>query len=110
MSKKLLVFLAGVTLLLLALVTYSGPASAGVTDNADPGIVAQDGGDCTACHNDTSIITGKAQAWEESMHGMGTSYVRGASSSCAGCHSGGGFCAGVLYGDGVGNELARLRC
>jgi hypothetical protein len=32
------------------------------------------------------------------MHGMGESYVRGTSSSCVGCHSGGGFSAMVAAG------------
>jgi hypothetical protein len=32
------------------------------------------------------------------MHGSGDSYVRGTSSSCAGCHSGGGFSERVAAG------------
>ncbi|MFC2177066.1 hypothetical protein ACFLRH_01470 [Actinomycetota bacterium] len=46
---------------------------------------------CTECHNDTSIITGKKAAWEESLHSTGEAFVRGESGSCAGCHSGGAF-------------------
>ena len=53
---------------------------------------------CTECHTDTSLITGKKTAWEESHHGSGEAYVRGTSSSCAGCHSGGGFSARVAAG------------
>jgi hypothetical protein len=26
---------------------------------------------CTQCHNDTTLITGKKAAWEESLHGTG---------------------------------------
>ena len=53
---------------------------------------------CAECHTDTSLITGKKTAWEESHHGSGEAYVRGASASCAGCHSGGGFSARVAAG------------
>ncbi len=54
--------------------------------------------DCMACHNDTTVITGKQTGWSESMHGTGESYGRGTSASCAGCHSGGGFSAMVAAG------------
>jgi hypothetical protein len=53
---------------------------------------------CTECHNDTSLITGKKTAWEESTHGSGGAYVRGRSSSCAGCHSGGTFSERIAAG------------
>jgi len=53
---------------------------------------------CTECHTDTSLITGKHTAWEESLHGSGEAYVRGGSSSCAGCHSGGAFSERVAAG------------
>jgi len=46
---------------------------------------------CTECHNDTTLITGKKAAWEESIHGTGEAFVRGTSAGCAGCHSGGAF-------------------
>jgi hypothetical protein len=46
---------------------------------------------CTECHNDTSIITGKQQAWSESIHGSGEAFVRGTTARCAGCHSGSAF-------------------
>jgi hypothetical protein len=55
---------------------------------------------CTECHTDTSLITGKKTAWEESHHGTGEAYLRGTSASCAGCHSGGGFSARVAAGLG----------
>jgi hypothetical protein len=53
---------------------------------------------CTACHNDTTLITGKKTAWSTSVHGTGTAYLRGTSADCAGCHSGGGFSAMVAAG------------
>jgi hypothetical protein len=90
MSKKLFVLFAGAILLMLALVAYSGSADAGV-DNPASITVHQADGTCTTCHNDTSLITGKQTAWSASVHGMNTSYLRGTSAGCAGCHSGGGF-------------------
>ncbi len=73
----------------------AGPAGPAGADGADADL-----GDlsCAECHNDTTLITGKQTAWADSMHGMGGAYVRGASSSCAGCHSGGGFTAMVAAG------------
>ena len=53
---------------------------------------------CTECHTDTTLLTGKATAWSESLHGTGEAYGRGTSASCAGCHSGGGFSAMVAAG------------
>jgi hypothetical protein len=53
---------------------------------------------CTECHNDSSIITGKKASWEESLHSTGEAFVRGESSGCAGCHSGGAFSAMVAAG------------
>ncbi len=53
---------------------------------------------CTECHTDSSLITGKKTAWSESTHGSGEAYLRGSSSSCAGCHSGGGFSARIAAG------------
>jgi hypothetical protein len=53
---------------------------------------------CTECHNDSSIITGKKAAWEESLHSTGEAFVRGESGGCAGCHSGGGFSAMIAAG------------
>jgi hypothetical protein len=58
---------------------------------------------CTECHNDTTLIEGKAAAWGESLHGTGEAFVRGTSASCAGCHSGGGFSAMVAAGGNPGS-------
>jgi hypothetical protein len=57
---------------------------------------------CTECHNDTTLIIGKETAWEETLHGTGEVYVRGASASCVGCHSGGGFSAMIAAGSNPG--------
>jgi hypothetical protein len=53
---------------------------------------------CTECHDDTTLIAGKAAAWGESLHGTGEAFVRGTSAGCAGCHSGGAFSAMVAAG------------
>jgi len=44
---------------------------------------------CAECHNSSPLITSKVAAWAKSVHGTGTAYARGTSTSCAGCHSGG---------------------
>jgi hypothetical protein len=55
--------------------------------------------DCAVCHNDSDqIVFAKSVQWETSGHGEGTSYVRGTSASCAGCHAGGGFTAMIAGG------------
>ena len=47
---------------------------------------------CSECHNDTAIITGKRQAWAESIHGSGEAAAyAGGREGCAGCHSGSKF-------------------
>jgi hypothetical protein len=54
---------------------------------------------CTECHNDTSIITGKRAAWEESLHGSGAAFIEeGPRNTCAGCHSGATFSAMIASG------------
>lgn len=53
---------------------------------------------CTQCHNDTTLIDGKATAWGDSVHGTGTAYARGTSADCAGCHSGGAFSERIAAG------------
>jgi cytochrome c551/c552 len=75
-----------------------GPAGpAGLQGPAGPAPMATDLS-CTECHNDSTLITGKHTAWSESLHGTGGAYLRGTSSSCAGCHSGGGFSARIAAG------------
>lgn len=53
---------------------------------------------CTECHNDTTQIAGKEAALSLSLHGTGTSFVRGTSPDCAGCHSGGAFSERIVAG------------
>ena len=79
----------------------AGPAGpAGAVGPAGPAGAAGAIADitCAECHNDTTLITGKETAWSESKHGTGEAYVRGTSSDCAGCHSGGGFSAMIAAG------------
>jgi hypothetical protein len=54
--------------------------------------------DCMACHNDTTVITGKKAAISMAVHGTGEAFGRGTRSSCAGCHSGGAFSKMVAEG------------
>jgi hypothetical protein len=61
---------------------------------------------CTECHNETNVVSGKWNQWAESAHGMGESYVRGTSSSCAGCHSGNAFADMIAAGLSP-NEVAE---
>jgi hypothetical protein len=53
---------------------------------------------CADCHDSSNLITGKTTQWAESRHGMGTSYARGTSASCAGCHSGNAFAERLAMG------------
>ena len=54
---------------------------------------------CTECHNDTSLITSKEAAWEESLHGSGVAFLEeGPRNTCAGCHSGATFSTMVAAG------------
>jgi formate-dependent nitrite reductase cytochrome c552 subunit len=103
MTRKLF-FVLGIALLLIAaaLIAYdhSAPGVVSAQDvAAGPAVtVGQDGGDCTACHNDSALLTGPMTAWSTSAHGTNTSYLRGTSAGCAGCHSGSGFSAMVAAG------------
>ncbi len=103
MTRKLL-FVVGIALLLVAatLIAFDHGTPRTVSAQevaAGPAVtVGQTAGDCTACHNDTTLITGKVTAWSESLHGTGTAYLRGTSASCAGCHSGGGFSEMIAAG------------
>ncbi len=108
-SRKILFF--GL-LVVLALVIAGCAGQAGETGEAGPaGPAGPEGAagppgaapaaadlTCAECHNDTTVITGKTTAWEETIHGTGEAYVRGGSASCAGCHSGGAFSAMVAAG------------
>ena len=71
----------------------AGPAGAAGTSPAAADLT------CTACHNDTTIISGKHNTWAASVHGAsqdlfpGTkvNQYAGGIPGCNGCHSGGGF-------------------
>jgi hypothetical protein len=121
MSKKKLLIIAG--LLVLAALALSacqgaagaqgpaGPAGAagpagpaGAAGAAGPaGPAGADGKDaaatCKDCHNDTSGLTGKVEAWTTSVHGSGTAFAyAGGRSACAGCHAGSGFSGAIAAG------------
>lgn len=97
MNKRIL--WGGVVLLAIVLAGCAGPEGpAGPTGPEGPAGPAGEPPtsadlSCTGCHNDTTLIAGKHTAWSESGHGTGDAYVRGTSSRCAGCHSGGAFSA-----------------
>jgi hypothetical protein len=102
MKKRIL--WGGVVLLAIVLAGCAGPE--GPAGPAGPEGPAGPQGEpptaaelsCTGCHNDTSLITGKHTAWSESAHGTGETFVRAASSRCAGCHSGGTFSTMIAEG------------
>jgi hypothetical protein len=76
----------------------AGPAGADGAAGAAADLNAADLS-CTECHNDTSIITGKKTAWDQSVHGSGhASSYAGGRGSCAGCHSGAIFSEMVAAG------------
>ena len=55
--------------------------------------------DCMDCHNDTTVITGKQTAMEDTLHGSGTAAAyAGGRGSCTACHSGASFSAMVAAG------------
>ena len=121
MSKKKMLVLAGLLVLLAIVLTAcagaTGPAGAagpaGVAGPAGPagpaGAVGPAGPAgatgsagtaatiaCQDCHNDGSVLTGKVAAWATSVHGSGTAFAyAGANPACTGCHSGSGFSAAL---------------
>lgn len=107
MSKKVILFIGLLVLgaaLLSACAGEPGPAGpagpAGAQGEVGPAGPA--GADaavtCVECHDSTDKITEKQTAWAGSLHGTNTSYLRGTSKDCAGCHSGGGFSSMVAAG------------
>lgn len=110
-SKKLvLIGLLGLLALVLAgcagAAGEPGPAGpAGPTGPAGPAGPAATTADltCSECHNDGNVLAGKVFAWEESLHGTGTSAAyAGGRGSCAACHSGSDFSAMVAAGQDPG--------
>jgi hypothetical protein len=78
--------------------TTEGSEAAPTTEAAPAAEVSAADLSCAGCHDDTTLIAGKADPWGDSLHGSGESFVRGTSASCAGCHSGGAFSASVVAG------------
>lgn len=114
MSLKKVFVLLGIMVIAAALITACGgkpePGPAGPAGPAGPEGPQGPQGDpgesmtiesltCTECHNDTSLITGKRAAWQESLHGSGVAFIEeGPRNTCAGCHSGATFSAMVAAG------------
>jgi hypothetical protein len=62
-------------------------------------VLAQEITNCMECHNDTTVITGKALAWSGSVHATGTAAAyAGGRAGCTGCHSGASFSAMIAAG------------
>jgi hypothetical protein len=111
MSTKKMFVLLGALVLAAVLITACGGAPepgpagpqgpegpAGPQGEPGPAMTVEDIS-CTECHNDTSLITGKKAAWEESLHGSGVAFIEeGPRNTCAGCHSGATFSAMVAAG------------
>jgi nitrate/TMAO reductase-like tetraheme cytochrome c subunit len=85
--------------ILIAMIALVVATSSGSTADADAA-------PCAACHNDSTLIAGKATQWADSTHGTGEAYLRGTSASCAGCHSGGGFSLRIAAGQDPGQVTA----
>jgi len=111
-TKKMLVLLGVLLLGAVVFTACAGPAGpegpAGPAGPAGPqGPAGADAAplmasdlSCTECHNDTSLITEKAFAWEESKHGIGEAALyAGGREGCTGCHSGASFTAMVAAGE-----------
>ena len=106
--KKTLLLITALFAAAFVLAACAGPAgSAGLAGPAGPvGPQGETGPiplaadlSCTACHNDTTLLTGKEASWGESLHGTGVVFLEdGGNKSCAGCHSGGGFTAMIAAG------------
>ena len=104
MNSKRMLFISLLALLALVLAGCGGQAGetgetgsagpAGPEGPAGPAGAAPAAADisCTECHNETTLITGKKAAWEQSLHGSGeAAEYAGSRASCTGCHSGGAF-------------------
>ena len=54
---------------------------------------------CTACHNDTTLITGPATSWSSTVHATGIAFgIASSRSTCTGCHTGVGFSDRIAAG------------
>jgi hypothetical protein len=113
--KLLFVLVPMVIVLLIAMLTMiacsndsenGGDDGTMVSDNNGGSISAADLS-CTACHDDTSLISGKKAAWAESLHGSGEARAyAGGRATCAGCHSGGAFSMAIAAGEKPGEYEA----
>lgn len=106
--KKMLLVVAILVAAAFVLSACAGPAGpAGPKGDTGPAGPKGDTGPmpsaadltCTGCHNNTSLLTGKAENWAVSLHGSGTAFsVEGTEDGCAGCHAGNVFTADLAAG------------
>jgi hypothetical protein len=106
--KKMLVLIALLVIAMFVLSACAGPAgpvgpagSAGPAGPQGPAGTAPKASElsCTDCHNDTTLISGPAANWSQSLHGSGTVFIaEGTNPACTACHSGNGFSAMVAAG------------
>ena len=109
---------SNVTTYLVGLLAIAAFAMVGCEGKEGPAGPAAEAADlsCTACHNSTSLITGKLADWNQSGHGTGASFGRGESGTCSPCHSGGAFVEMLAAGANTGNygvgdpESTRQDC
>jgi hypothetical protein len=81
-------------------VGVAGPAGPAGPQGAAGAVPSAADLSCTACHNGTDIISGKLNSWETSVHATGiANQYAGGRSTCAGCHSGGGFGERIAAGE-----------
>jgi len=109
-TKKMLVVLGTLILAAILITACGGKPEPGPVGPAGPAGPAGPQGEpgpalttaeitCTECHNDTSLITGKKAAWQESLHGSGAAFIEeGPRNTCAGCHFGAAFSKMVADG------------
>lgn len=103
-TKKTLVLIGLLGVAVLALVACGGqPGPAGPAgpqgEQGPPGPPATASDlTCTECHVEGTLLFAARQQYELSHHYEGTAYLRGASTSCAGCHSSEGFSARIAAG------------
>ncbi len=104
MKKRELIWfgIAALLALVIALmVSCTGPEGSQGPEGPQgpPGVSASE--TCSDCHNESDqLVFARSLQWESSGHGEGTSYLRGTSAGCAGCHAGEGFVAMIAAGIG----------
>jgi hypothetical protein len=109
--KKILILIAVLLAAAFVLAACAGPAGpagpAGLKGDTGPAGPKGDTGTlpsaadltCTACHNDTTLITGPATSYASSVHATGIAFsIASSRSTCTGCHTGVGFSDRIAAG------------